>query len=65
MINAAITPGIQPARVSKKTISIEPHPLSITDKGGNKIASITLSSDILLVLMTYCCKDKKIILYDN
>ncbi len=53
MINAAITPGIQPARVSKNTIKIEPHPLSITDKGGNKIASITLSSDILLVLVTY------------
>jgi hypothetical protein len=46
MINAAITPGIHPARVSKKTISKEPQPLSITESGGKMIARITLNSDI-------------------
>ncbi|EIJ38949.1 hypothetical protein JoomaDRAFT_1951 [Galbibacter orientalis DSM 19592] len=40
--NAAITPGIQPQRVNKKTITIEPQPLSRTAKGGKKIESKTL-----------------------
>jgi hypothetical protein len=39
---AAITPGTQPQRVSKKTITKEPQPFPITDKGGNKMASSTL-----------------------
>lgn len=47
MISAAITPGIQPARVSRKTMRNEPQPLSTTDNGGKMIASITLSSDII------------------
>ncbi len=34
MTSAAITPGTQPAKVSKNTIIIEPHPLSRTAKGG-------------------------------
>ena len=42
MTNAAITPGTHPQRVSKKTIRIEPHPLPITDNGGNKMANKTL-----------------------
>lgn len=37
MINAAITPGTQPAIVNKKTIMIEPQPLSMTAKGGKKM----------------------------
>jgi hypothetical protein len=37
MINAAITPGTQPAKVSKKTIIIEPQPLSRTAKGGKNM----------------------------
>ena len=48
MISAAITPGIQPANVKRNTIKTEPQPLSITDNGGNKIASITLINDIML-----------------
>lgn len=40
IINAAITPGTQPAKVNKKTIKIEPQPLSITESGGNTIAKI-------------------------
>ncbi len=48
IISAAITPGIHPASVRRKTIKAEPHPLSITDNGGNKIASITLINDIVL-----------------
>lgn len=47
MIRAAITPGIQPARVSRKTMRNEPQPLSTTDNGGKMIASITLISDII------------------
>ena len=43
MTNAAITPGTQPHKVNKKTITIEPHPFPITDNGGKKMASNTLS----------------------
>lgn len=32
-----MTPGIQPTIVNKATINTEPHPLSKTAKGGNKI----------------------------
>ena len=44
---AAITPGTQPKSHSKKTIIIEPHPLSITAKGGQIIDSKTLQKLIL------------------
>jgi hypothetical protein len=40
--NAAITPGTQPQSHNKKTIKIEPQPLSITAKGGQIIESSTL-----------------------
>ena len=40
-MRAAITPGIQPHSVRIKTINKEPQPLSITAKGGNKIANKT------------------------
>lgn len=46
IINAPITPGIQPHKVRRKTIMKEPHPWSITAKGGNMIASITRRQDI-------------------
>lgn len=39
--NAAITPGIQPASVNKKTITIEPQPLSKIERGGKIIANKT------------------------
>ena len=39
---AAITPGTQPQIHKIKTIKIEPHPLSNTDKGGQIIDSRTL-----------------------
>lgn len=42
MTNAAITPGTQPQIVRIRTIIIEPHPLSRTASGGNKIESNTL-----------------------
>jgi len=41
MINAAITPGTHPAKVNKKTIIIDPHPLSRTAKGGKSIDKST------------------------
>lgn len=41
MMRAAITPGTHPARVSRKTMSIEPHPLSITASGGKSIDNST------------------------
>jgi hypothetical protein len=50
IIKAANTPGIQPASVSNNTIKTEPHPLSITASGGNKIQSKTRGSDILFIL---------------
>jgi len=40
--NAAITPGTQPQSHNKKTIKIDPQPLSSTDSGGKKMASKTL-----------------------
>lgn len=43
MTNAPITPGIQPQRVKINIIITEPQPLSITAKGGNKMAKITLN----------------------
>jgi hypothetical protein len=39
---AAITPGTQPQSHKRKTIKIEPQPLSITAKGGQIIDSKTL-----------------------
>lgn len=41
MTRAAITPGTQPQRVSRNTITIEPHPLSMTARGGKMIERIT------------------------
>ncbi len=47
MISAAITPGTHPASVNKKTISTDPQPLSIIDKGGQKMQTKTLKKLIL------------------
>lgn len=41
IINAAITPGIQPSSVNKNTIMIDPQPLPITASGGKMMAKIT------------------------
>jgi hypothetical protein len=41
-MSAAITPGIHPHIVKIRTIKIDPHPLSSTAKGGNKIERRTL-----------------------
>jgi hypothetical protein len=41
MTNAAITPGTQPQSHNKKTIKIEPQPLSKTAKGGQIMESKT------------------------
>jgi hypothetical protein len=45
---AAITPGTQPQSHNRKTIKIEPHPLSKTAKGGQIIDSKTLQKLILI-----------------
>jgi len=45
--SAAITPGIHPASVKRKTIRTDPHPLSMTARGGKRMARITLNSDII------------------
>ena len=42
-----MTPGTQPQSVNKNTINKEPQPLSMTAKGGKKIANKTLSNDII------------------
>lgn len=47
MTNAAIVPGTQPHIHKRKTIIIDPQPLSTTDKGGKIIASNTLQILIL------------------
>ena len=41
MTKAAITPGIHPAKVSKKVIINDPQPWSITARGGKMTANIT------------------------
>ena len=48
-----MTPGTQPQSVSKKTINNEPHPWSITAKGGKMIASKTLNSDITYAISMF------------
>jgi len=47
MMMAASTPGTQPKHVNIETITIDPHPLSRTASGGNKIASKTFPHPIL------------------
>ena len=49
MTKAPITPGTQPQQVSNKTINTEPQPLSITAKGGKKIANITRKQDMIFL----------------
>lgn len=44
-------PGTQPAKVSKKTITIEPQPLSKTAIGGKNIANKTLQKLIVYILL--------------
>lgn len=50
MTKAAITPGTQPQSHNKKTIMIEPQPLSKTASGGQKIESKTLQILIFKLL---------------
>jgi len=45
---AAITPGTQPQSHNKKTMKIEPQPLSITANGGQIIESKTLQKLIMI-----------------
>ena len=49
MTNAPITPGIHPQSVNKKMMKNEPHPLSMTDKGGKRIANKTRKKLISIV----------------
>jgi hypothetical protein len=37
IMSAPMTPGTQPQRVSRKMIRTDPHPLSITARGGKKM----------------------------
>lgn len=46
MIKAAITPGTQHKNVKIKTITKEPHPLSITANGGKIMHNKTLKQPI-------------------
>jgi hypothetical protein len=48
IINAAITPGIQPQQVSINTNNTEPHPLSNMAKGGKIIHNITRKRDMIV-----------------
>lgn len=50
IIRAAITPGIQPNKVRINTIRNEPQPLSITAKGGKRMANKTRRTDIIIIL---------------
>ena len=46
IINAAMTPGTHPQRVSRNTMSIEPQPRSITARGGKIMANKAWRQDI-------------------
>ena len=50
-----MTPGTQQTSVSKLTISTEPQPLSITAKGGQIIANIARTRDIIRLCVTKKC----------
>lgn len=52
MTKAPITPGIQPHNVNNKIIKKEPHPLSITDNGGNRMANNTRKKLIAYLLVS-------------
>ena len=52
IINAAITPGTQPAKVKRSTIKKDPQPLPKTAKGGKNIAKITRQKLIVYILQT-------------
>ena len=56
-----MTPGTQPQSVNKNTINKEPQPLSMTAKGGKKIANKTLSNDIIVFFFFFLngCKDNE------
>jgi hypothetical protein len=43
-----MTPGTHPASVSKKTMMIEPQPLSKTAKGGKRMAANTRKQLIII-----------------
>ena len=43
-----MTPGTHPQQVSRVTITIDPHPRSITANGGQKMANSTLINDIYI-----------------
>ena len=58
MTNAAITPGIHPQHVNRKTISIDPQPLSNTANGGNIIDKKTLNNDMTLLFL-FCKYNKR------
>jgi hypothetical protein len=53
IINAPITPGTQAHSVNRKTIITEPHPLSITARGGKIIQRITRQMDIIAMKEVY------------
>lgn len=46
-----MTPGTQPQRVNKKTITTEPQPFPKTDKGGKNIANKTRNKLIVIWLI--------------
>ncbi len=51
IINAAITPGIQPKHHNINTINIDPQPLSKTAKGGQNIDKTTRQKLIILLFI--------------
>ena len=54
MINAPITPGIQPQSVNRNTIATLPHPRSTTANGGKIIANSTCKQDIIRLFNLFC-----------
>ena len=48
MMRAPMTPGTQAQRVSRKTIRIDPQPLSITARGGKMIHNKTRQKDMII-----------------
>ena len=49
MTSAPMTPGTHPQRVRMRTMRMDPHPRSMTARGGKKMARRTRKRDIVVI----------------
>lgn len=63
IINAPITPGTHPHRVRRNTIRTDPHPLSMTARGGQMMQTSTRKQPIVIVDLRLSVFD--LLIYEN